>query len=91
MTLTFSRRLALAYGVLLPIIETIRRWQQLGDIRMWPAWLDDWSRWRDLPAARTQSLFVVDADRLHRAGPRFVDGMAELCEALDRARARLGG
>ena len=56
-----------------------------------PAWLDDWSRWRDLPAARTQSLFVVDADRLHRAGPRFVDGMAELCEALDRARARVGG
>lgn len=41
MTLTFSRRLALAYGVLLPIVETIRRWQQLGDIRMWPAWLDD--------------------------------------------------
>jgi iron complex transport system substrate-binding protein len=56
-----------------------------------PAWLDDWSRWRDLPAARTHSLFVVDADRLHRAGPRFVDGMAELCEALDRARERLGG
>ena len=56
-----------------------------------PAWLDEWSRWRDLPAARTQSLFVVDADRLHRAGPRFVDGMADLCEALDRARARLGG
>jgi hypothetical protein len=26
---------------LLPIIETIRRWQQLGDIRIWPAWLDD--------------------------------------------------
>jgi hypothetical protein len=41
MTLTFSRRLALVYGVLLPIVETIRRWQQLGDIRLWPAWLDD--------------------------------------------------
>jgi hypothetical protein len=41
MTLTFSRRLALAFGVLLPIVETIRRWHQLGDIRMWPAWLDD--------------------------------------------------
>jgi hypothetical protein len=37
MTLTFSRRLALAFGVLLPIVETIRRWHQLGDIRMWPA------------------------------------------------------
>lgn len=41
MTLTFSRRLALVFGALLPIVETIRRWHQLGDIRMWPAWLDD--------------------------------------------------
>jgi hypothetical protein len=41
MSLVFSRRLALVFGVLLPIVETIRRWQQLGDIRSWPAWLDD--------------------------------------------------
>ena len=41
MTLTFSRRLALTFGVLLPIVETIRRWHQLGDLRIWPAWLDD--------------------------------------------------
>lgn len=41
MNLTFSRRLALVYGVSLPIIETIRRWKQLGDFRMWPSWLDD--------------------------------------------------
>ena len=41
MTFTFSRRLAIVFGVLLPIIETIRRWPQLGDVRMWPAWLDD--------------------------------------------------
>jgi hypothetical protein len=41
MTLAFSRRLALVFGVLLPIVETIRRYQQLGDFRIWPAWLDD--------------------------------------------------
>ena len=41
MNLTFSRRLALGFGVLLPIVETIRRWQQLGDVRVWPSWLDD--------------------------------------------------
>ena len=34
----------------------------------------------------TDHLFVVDADLLHRAGPRFVDGVAALCAALD-ARA----
>jgi hypothetical protein len=41
MTLTFSRRLALVIGISVPIIETIRRWHQLGDIRVWPSWLDD--------------------------------------------------
>jgi hypothetical protein len=39
--LTFSRRLAIVFGVLLPVVETIRRWHQLGDVAMWPAWLDD--------------------------------------------------
>ena len=43
MNLTFSRRLALVFGVLLPIVETYRRWQQLGDYHYWPAWLDDWA------------------------------------------------
>jgi hypothetical protein len=42
MTLAFSRRLALVFGILLPIVETIRRWQQLGDLSIWPAWLDDY-------------------------------------------------
>lgn len=41
MTPAFSRRLAIVYGVLLPIVETIRRWPQLGDITRWPSWLDD--------------------------------------------------
>jgi hypothetical protein len=40
-TLTFSRRLAVVAGVILPIGETARRWHQLGDPRMWPAWFDD--------------------------------------------------
>ena len=47
-----------------------------------PRWLDDWRRWSDLPAARSDRLRVVDADRLHRPGPRFVDGVAELCAAI---------
>ena len=37
-----SRALALAAGLVLPILETTRRWEQLGDIRLLPAWLDDW-------------------------------------------------
>ena len=41
MTLNFSRRLAIAGGVILPIGETVRRWHQLGDPLMWLPWLDD--------------------------------------------------
>jgi iron complex transport system substrate-binding protein len=51
-----------------------------------PRWLDDWRRWPDLPAAQSGRLYAVDANLLHRAGPRFADGVAQLCEAVDRAR-----
>ena len=51
-----------------------------------PRWLDDWRRWPALPAARDAGLAVVDADLLHRPGPRFVDGVAQLCAAIARAR-----
>jgi iron complex transport system substrate-binding protein len=54
-----------------------------------PGWLEDWKRWRALPAVAHGNLFVVDANLLHRAGPRFVAGAEQLCAALDRARANL--
>ncbi|MFI4952190.1 MAG: cobalamin-binding protein [Burkholderiales bacterium] len=52
-----------------------------------PAWLDAWRRWPDLPAVARGNLFVVDANLLHRAGPRFVDGAEALCAVIDQARA----
>jgi iron complex transport system substrate-binding protein len=51
-----------------------------------PGWLDHWRRWKALPAVANDRLFVVDADLLHRPGPRFVDGVDALCAAIDRAR-----
>ena len=51
-----------------------------------PAWLDAWSRWPMLAAVRYRNLFVVDANLLHRPGPRFVDGIEQLCAALARGR-----
>jgi iron complex transport system substrate-binding protein len=51
-----------------------------------PDWLDAWKAWPQLPAVARDNLATVDADRLHRAGPRFVDGMEQLCQAVDRAR-----
>lgn len=40
--MAFSRALAYVAGIVLPIGETIRRWNELGDIRMFPFWFDDW-------------------------------------------------
>lgn len=53
-----------------------------------PDWLDAWRRWPSLPAVRDDALLVVDADRLHRPGPRFADGVGELCEAIEKVRAK---
>ncbi len=52
-----------------------------------PAWLDAWRRFPSLPAVARNKLYVVDADLLHRSGPRFIDGVGQLCEALERARS----
>ena len=51
-----------------------------------PAWLDDWQRWRNMPAVRYGNLFVANGDLLHRSGPRFIDGVGLLCGMLDEAR-----
>jgi iron complex transport system substrate-binding protein len=51
-----------------------------------PPWLDRWLEWPALDAVRRHNLFVVDANLLHRPGPRFVDGVAALCAALGQAR-----
>jgi iron complex transport system substrate-binding protein len=54
-----------------------------------PAWLDDWKRWPTIPAVARGNLYTVDANLLHRAGPRFVDGVEMLCATLAEARAGL--
>ncbi|MCI0389018.1 MAG: hypothetical protein MOB07_09685 [Acidobacteria bacterium] len=42
MTIEFSRRLAIIFGILTPLAETVRRWHQLGQLSIWPFWLDDY-------------------------------------------------
>jgi iron complex transport system substrate-binding protein len=54
-----------------------------------PAWLGEWKRWSALPAIAYDNLYTVDADLLHRAGPRFLDGAETLCAALAQARNKL--
>ncbi len=54
-----------------------------------PAWLDAWRVWRELPAVARDNLFVVDANLLHRSGPRFAEGVDQICRVLAVARAKL--
>jgi iron complex transport system substrate-binding protein len=51
-----------------------------------PRWLDDWSRWPAIAAVRDHALYAVDANLLHRPGPRFADGILQLCRTLANAR-----
>lgn len=51
-----------------------------------PAWLDRWRHWPALEAVRRDALYTVDANLLHRPGPRFADGVVQLCDAIARAR-----
>jgi hypothetical protein len=69
LTVSFSRRLALFFGLLLPVVETIRRWQQLGDPTIWPIWLDDfliggfllYAFWRTRQSASENRRFLAAA------------------------------
>jgi iron complex transport system substrate-binding protein len=45
-----------------------------------------WTNLRAVPAVRANRVYAVDANDLHRPGPRLLDGARELCGALDRAR-----
>ena len=54
-----------------------------------PAWLDAWLAWPALPAVQAGNLYAVDAMLLHRQGPRFLDGVEQICATLDRARSAL--
>ncbi|MFO1399298.1 MAG: cobalamin-binding protein [Burkholderiales bacterium] len=56
-----------------------------------PAWLDDWKRWPAIPAVRDGNLFGAAGDLMHRPGPRFLDGVAVMCEDFDAARRKRAG
>ena len=52
---------------------------------------DPLARWRSfvtMTAVRSNNLYTVDADLVARATPRLLDGVRQICEALDSARAK---
>lgn len=47
----------------------------------------NWQKWPELPAVKNDQLYYLNADLLHRASPRVLDGLDELCQSIDKARA----
>ncbi len=52
-------------------------------------WRSVWEPWQEMSAVRNQRLYPVDADFVSRAGPRMIDGVAQICAALAAAREQL--
>lgn len=48
--------------------------------------LEMWKRFERIAAVKRHRFVTLDADRINRNGPRIVDEMATMCEAIDRAR-----
>ena len=53
-----------------------------------PEWLSAWNQWSSMQAVKSKSLYTVDADQISRMGPRILQGMQELCQAIDHARGK---
>lgn len=51
-----------------------------------PEWLDHWRRWPQLKAVKNGNLFFIPPDLLQRHTPRLLEGVEQLCAALDSAR-----
>jgi iron complex transport system substrate-binding protein len=45
-----------------------------------------WAGLGSVPAVRHGQLFVLDGDLISRAGPRLLEGVAQLCAVMDRVR-----
>jgi iron complex transport system substrate-binding protein len=46
----------------------------------------DWRRWPQMEAVRKNHLHIVDPDLMNRPTPRMLQGIQQLCDALDAAR-----
>ncbi|TAK67848.1 MAG: cobalamin-binding protein [Betaproteobacteria bacterium] len=50
--------------------------------------LDNWKTWPRILAVKRDNLFVIHTDLISRHTPRVLDGAQQMCENLDKARAK---
>lgn len=49
-------------------------------------WQADWLRWPQLSAVKNHRIYAIDPNLLQRFGPRFIQGMQQLCRDLALSR-----
>ncbi len=49
-------------------------------------WKTAWNHWSQVSAVKKRFLFTIDPDLLERAGPRLVEGAAQVCQYLQTSR-----
>ena len=54
-------------------------------IGLTPVDLSSWSQWPSLPAVKNQHLITLNADLIARPGPRILQGIQQVCQALHGA------
>ncbi len=52
-------------------------------------WIENWRRWPQLRAVAYGNLYFVPPDLLQRQGPRILQGIEQLCEAVAQARRKI--
>ena len=51
--------------------------------------LSMWGHWRSIDAVKYGNLFTIPSDLIARPTPRILEGVAMICDALERARIKL--
>ncbi len=72
----YSREQVLALSPEIIIITSMARQAGFEKVKT------DWSRWANLPAARNQSIYLVDSDLFDRPSPRLLDGLELLVKLI---------
>ena len=53
-----------------------------------PEWLDDWKKWPQLKAVKSDDLYFIEPDYVQRFSLRSLDGTEKICGFLDKAREK---
>lgn len=51
-------------------------------------WQQPWQRWTMIPAVANGAFYELDADKISRPTPRFLEAVEQLCQRVDRVRQK---